>query len=72
MQVLPENTELPAYTREEVARHNTPEDLWCIIDDRVYDLTRFAKLHPGGKAALVDVAGQVPTRTPACSVLTRA
>ena len=36
------------FTREEVARHNQDGDLWVIIKDFVYDLTKFAKFHPGG------------------------
>lgn len=33
--------ELPAYTEQEVASHNTPESLWITIDDKVYDVTAF-------------------------------
>lgn len=32
-------------TREEVAKHNTPESSWIIINDYVYDITDFASLH---------------------------
>lgn len=46
-----------ALTRESVATHNTPEDLWCIIDHKVYDLTDFADAHPGGSVVLEQVAG---------------
>ncbi|KAL9641510.1 hypothetical protein ABK040_013431 [Willaertia magna] len=35
-------------TRKEVAQHNTYEDLWVIVDNKVYDLTKFAPTHPGG------------------------
>ncbi|KAL0064807.1 hypothetical protein AAF712_008204 [Marasmius tenuissimus] len=54
---------LKQFTREEVAKHNKPDDLWIIIDSNVYDLTRFKGMHPGGLAALVDpeVAGQDAT-----------
>ena len=30
------------FTRDEVAKHKTAEDLWVIIDSSVYDLTAFA------------------------------
>jgi hypothetical protein len=36
---------------------------WVIVDAKIYDLSRFANLHPGGRAVLVDgaVAGQDAT-----------
>ncbi|KAH9957398.1 acyl-CoA dehydrogenase NM domain-like protein [Russula dissimulans] len=55
--------ELKEFTREEVQQHNKPGDLWIAVDANVYDLSRFADLHPGGRAVLVDsaVAGQDAT-----------
>ncbi|KAI0322542.1 peroxisomal acyl-CoA-dehydrogenase [Amylostereum chailletii] len=52
--------QLKQLTREEVEQHNKPGDLWVIIDAKVYDLSRFAAMHPGGLAVLLDpeVAGQ--------------
>ncbi|EKG12199.1 Cytochrome b5 [Macrophomina phaseolina MS6] len=44
-------------TRAEVAKHNTADDLWCIIDHRVYDLSDFLDAHPGGSVVLAQVAG---------------
>jgi alkylation response protein AidB-like acyl-CoA dehydrogenase/predicted heme/steroid binding protein len=45
-------------TREEVAKHSKEGDAWVIIDGDVYDVSKFAKLHPGGKQTLLDFAGQ--------------
>jgi predicted heme/steroid binding protein len=35
-------------TWEELAEHNTPEDLWVAIRGKVYDLTTYQNRHPGG------------------------
>lgn len=37
---------------EEVARHNTREDCWIIVKDKVYDVTEFSEIHPGGSIIL--------------------
>ena len=53
--------EKPQVTRAEVHRHCTLEDLWIIIDDKVYDLTKWSKFHPGGRFPLLGVAGRDAT-----------
>lgn len=40
------------FTAEQVAKHNGPDDLWLIINDKVYNFTEYLPLHPGGEAIL--------------------
>ncbi len=41
-------------TIKTLLQHNKDGDLWVIIDAKVFDLTKFANFHPGGKAVLLD------------------
>lgn len=58
----------------EVAKHNSESSVWVIIDDRVYDVTKFLLEHPGilsfalsfswllgGEEVLLQQAGQDAT-----------
>lgn len=49
-------------TLEAVKKHNKSTDLWVVIENKVYDLTKFRKEHPGGEESLDDVAGRDATR----------
>ncbi|KAI8391791.1 acyl-CoA dehydrogenase/oxidase [Radiomyces spectabilis] len=52
---------LKTFTREEVSRHASENDLWIIIDACVYDMSRFVDLHPGGAYPILEFAGKDAT-----------
>ncbi|KAI0052611.1 acyl-CoA dehydrogenase [Auriscalpium vulgare] len=58
------STLLKKLTREDVEQHNKEGDLWVIVDAKVYDLSRFAKMHPGGASVLhvKSIAGKDATQ----------
>jgi len=37
------------FSSADVAAHNKADNLWIIVDEDVYDLTKFQDEHPGGK-----------------------
>lgn len=39
-------------TWEEVAKHNTPKEVWLVIEGEVYDTTPYLDDHPGGPAVM--------------------
>uniref|UniRef100_A0A182QAY3 Cytochrome b5 heme-binding domain-containing protein n=1 Tax=Anopheles farauti TaxID=69004 RepID=A0A182QAY3_9DIPT len=45
-------------TLNEVAYHDCYDDCWIVLYDRVYDITNFLRLHPGGHDVLVENAGR--------------
>lgn len=49
------------YTTAEIATHASLNDLWVIIDDKVYDLTDYVDEHPGGTDAIAKNAGKDAT-----------
>ena len=45
-------------TCEELKEHNKPGDLWISIQGKVYNVSDWAKEHPGGDTILFNLAGQ--------------
>lgn len=48
---------LRVVSKEELGRHNTEDNLWVLIDGKVYDFTSFARDHPAGPEAISNLAG---------------
>lgn len=42
----------------EVNKHNSPTSCWVVINGEVYDVTSFLDVHPGGRQAILKVAGK--------------
>jgi hypothetical protein len=45
------------FTRQQVEANNTASKCWSIINDNVYDLTKWIKSHPGGQSAITFLCG---------------
>eukprot|EP01080_Neovahlkampfia_damariscottae_P002475 gene2475-3184_t len=43
------------YTKEQVLKHNSYEDAWLIIENKIYDVTEYTPEHPGGDLILTKV-----------------
>ena len=46
---------------EEVRQHTKREDKWLVIDNSVYDISRWQKKHPGGAKIISHYAGEDAT-----------
>ncbi|KAL5005706.1 hypothetical protein ScPMuIL_016864 [Solemya velum] len=54
-------TKCKYFSMEEVKKHCKPDDKWIVIKNKVYDITNFAKKHPGGARIISHYAGQDAT-----------
>ena len=43
--------------QEQVNRHATLDDNWMVVDDIVYDVSKFSRQHPGGLKVMERFAG---------------
>jgi L-lactate dehydrogenase (cytochrome) len=47
---------------QDVSRHNTQDDCWLVVEDEVWDATKFAPQHPGGASLILRYAGRDATK----------
>jgi len=52
---------MPVITREELEKHNTPEDCWIAVDGKVFHMNKFLSAHPAGSKIITDLAGKDAT-----------
>lgn len=50
-----------SYTLSEVSAHCELDDCWIVINDSVYNVTRFLQEHPGGRDVILEHAGRDAT-----------
>ncbi|NP_001011009.2 cytochrome b5 type B (outer mitochondrial membrane) [Xenopus tropicalis] len=58
-----EEPQVTLYTLEDVRKRNTAKEIWLVIHDRVYDITKFVEEHPGGEEVLFEQAGADATES---------
>jgi len=58
---LGSNSEQRVYTWDDVRQHDSVSDKWIVINDDVYNITEWAKRHPGGFRVISHYAGQDAT-----------
>ncbi len=51
-------TDAPGFTAAEVAQHSTGNDCWSIVNGKVYELTAWIPLHPGGQQVIEAMCGK--------------
>jgi len=54
--------EVKGIKMEDVEKHSSVDDLWLVIDGKVYDVTPFMDDHPGGGEIMLSAAGKDGTQ----------
>jgi len=58
---VPKPVKSGEFTLEEVAKHNTKDDLWVVVEGQVLNVTKFLPEHPGGEKAILLYGGKDAT-----------
>lgn len=48
-------------TWSEISKHNSLSDCWIVVNGRVYDITRYIPMHPGGSGIIEPYCGRDAT-----------
>nr|XP_053636568.1 uncharacterized protein LOC128691704 isoform X2 [Cherax quadricarinatus] len=56
-----EESGLNIISLSEVASHDTHNDCWIVLYDKVFDVTKFLLEHPGGEDVIMEYAGRDAT-----------
>jgi hypothetical protein len=54
----PISRESVTFSMDEVAKRNTAEQCWTVVNDVVYNMTTFIKRHPAGSKDIIDMCGK--------------
>jgi len=57
-ELLGENSGQLMLNAQEIAKHNSTQDCWLIINSKVYNVTSYLSAHPGGVSAIAPYCGQ--------------
>ncbi|ESO88744.1 hypothetical protein LOTGIDRAFT_71028, partial [Lottia gigantea] len=50
-----------AYSWTDVKDHDKRNDKWIVINNEIYDITKWSRRHPGGSRVISHYAGQDAT-----------
>ena len=50
------------YTMTEIVKHSSESNCWLLINNIVYDVTKFISDHPGGVAQIIPYCGKEATK----------
>ncbi len=51
----------PAFSMDDVSKHNLPTDCWLVINSKVYSVSTYIGNHPGGADAIIFNCGKEVT-----------
>jgi cytochrome b involved in lipid metabolism len=56
------NSSTITLTTNELAKHNSAQSCWLLIENKIYDATNYASIHPGGADRITNFCGKDATQ----------